>query len=257
MASNRGISAEHWDKLLESFRARPSGMTAASRAAKVAVNTAKKAWLEGMPHLGKGPIKAIVEEEQRAARATMADVQRTKAAEQAEANADRAWKEAEKARRDVVMARKQEAELVRAERANVIALVGSTGRLLRGLIRRCETLEKQIETGREVDGSELRVKDQVEIAWKIGRIVRQTAEASMDVVKMERLLLGEPTEIVGNVNLDAISDEEAIREIEEAYLAAQRVKQRRELVLVAGGKANGKANGHANGKSNGSNGAGA
>lgn len=251
MTRIKGITADQWDRMLGSFREVPGGVSRAAAAGGVSRPTASKAWNHGMHYLeGRSkPIKEIVETEQRAARAAALDAKAEAARKHQAREADRAWEEAEKARQDVIKARRQEADMVRAERSNVIALIGVTGQVLRGAIKSAKDLERMIESGYDVvgvdaDGKEIRrrlsVKERVEVLWKVGRIVRQAANAGMEVVRMERLLLGEPTEIVGMVDLDAISEEEAIRDIEAAYEAAQRVKERR-LTLIDGGR--GKANG--------------
>lgn len=254
-----GITVEQWDLLLESFREEPGGISKASRAAGVSRPTARKAWNEGLPYLKREPIKSIVGEEQVAARAGVTDAVKAAAQEQTAEQAERSYREAEKARQDVIRARRQEGEMVRAQRGNLVALIGVTGTLLRGSIKQARDLENALASGKDpATGKKLTVREKVSIMWQINRIVRQTAEASADVIKMERLLLGEPTEIVGTMNMGDMTEEQAIADIREAYEAAMRVANRRghgHLVALPGGKAdppsNGKANGKSNGKANG------
>lgn len=172
-------------------------------------------------------IQEIIAEEQIAARAGANDAIEAASKEHTEAQAERARQEADKARQDVIRARRQEGEMVRAQRGNLTALIGVTGQLLRGAIKRARDLEQLIESGIDTDGKKLTVKDQIDMLWKINRIVRQSAESTHDVIKMERLLLGEPTEIVGIANLENMTIEQALDDIREAYEAAERVASRR------------------------------
>ena len=116
-----------------------------------------------------------------------------------------------------------------AQRGNLVALIGITGTVLRGAIKRAQYLEDALANGVDpATGDKLTLKEQVDLLWKVNRIVRQTAATTTEVIRMERLLLGEPTEIVGSMGLAHVTEEQAIEEIEEAYEAAQRVRARRE-----------------------------
>lgn len=258
----RQITEDQWDRLLDAFResAPPvrSAVGVAAKAASVSRKTALKAWESGVRYLGKEPIREIILEEQMAARAGATDALKAAAQEQTSAQADRAYAEAEKARADVIRARRQEGEMVRAQRGNLVAMIGITGTVLRGAIKQARELEKALATGIDpATQKKLTIREKVTILWQVNRIVAQTANASADVIKMERLLLGEPTEIVGHMDLGDMTEEQALADIFEAYQAAQRVQARREgLTVIPGGKSNGKANGSSNGKANGSNGAG-
>lgn len=253
--SSRGISEEQWERLVVAYRDTappvPGAHTAAAQAAGVSRKSAARIWKRGAPYMNKPPIQELVLEEQTAARAGATDAIVAAAKEQTAEQAERQYREAEKARQDVIRARRQEGEMVRAQRGNLVALIGVTGTLLRGAIKQARDLETALATGKDpATKKALTIRDKVSILWQINRIVRQTAEASSDVIKMERLLLGEPTEIVGTMNLGDMTEEQAYAEIREAYEAAERHARRKgHLHLLQGGKAptNGKSNGKANG----------
>jgi len=212
-----------------------------------------KVWAKGAAYLGKAPIQEIILEEKIAARAGAKDAITAAAKEQTAAQADRAYQEAEKARADLIRARRQEGEMVRAQRGNLVAMIGITGTVLRGAIKQARELEAALASGIDpATKKALSVREKIDLLWKVNRIVRQTADASGDVIRMERLLLGEPTEIVGTMNLGDITEDQAIQDIREAYEAAQRVVARRGggLTMIPGGKANG-SNGKSNGRGNG------
>jgi hypothetical protein len=242
-ANARRITDDQWNALVLSYRETPppvlGAVAQAAKAAGVTRKTALKAWTTGMGYLGKEPIQVMILEEQIAARSGVTDAMEAAAREQSAAQAERSYAEAEKARADVIKARRQEAEMVRAQRGNLVAMIGITGSLLRGAIKQAREIEKALGDGVDpATNKKLTVRDKVSILWQVNRIVRQTADASGDVIRMERLLLGEPTEIVGTVNLGDMTEDQAIADIEEAHAAALRVKRRREskLKLVPGGQ---------------------
>lgn len=236
----RSITEEQYDLLLESYREEEppirGAVQKAATAAGVTRKTAAKVWHKGAAYLGRGAIKELILEEKRAARAGASDAITAAAKEQTRAQAERQYAEAEKARQDVIKARRQEGEMVRAQRGNLMALIGVTGSLLRGSIKAASEIEQAIISGVDpATEKKLTLKDRVDLLWKVNRIVRQTASASGDVIRMERLLLGEPTEIVGMMELGDYSEEQALQEIAEAYEAAERYAERKGLKLIAGG----------------------
>lgn len=231
------ITQEKWDLALESFRESTPPLRGSFKACKekagIDHKTVKKLWLSPCAYLGQPPIKEIIEEEQRATRAGVTGAMEAAAFEQTAAQQDRAYHEAEKSRADVIKARRQEAEMVRAQRGNLMALISITGTILRGTIKRARVLETAIAEGVDpATKKPLTLKAQIDMMWKINRMVSQTATASADVIKMERLLLGEPTEIVGTMDIGDMTEEQAMKEIREAYEAANRVASRKDLLVI-------------------------
>lgn len=114
--------------------------------------------------------------------------------------------------------------------------------MLRGALQRAEDLEGLVATGKDKDGRVLDVREQVELVRKVGGLMRETSAASKDVIQMERLLLGEPTEILGLHETDGLTEDEAIKGIREAAEAARRYEARRgNLRAIKGGKAESEA----------------
>lgn len=238
--NERRITLEQWEIMLDSFRTlSPPGhgsITVAAEAAKVNRRTAVRAWDKGFGYLGKPPIQEVILEEKAAARAAALDVTLAAAREQSQAQADRAYQEAERARQDAVKSRRQEGDMVRAQRGNLMALIGVSGSTLRGALKQAREIEKIIETGIDpADGHKLTLREKIDTLWKLSRIVAQTASSSAEVIRMERLLLGEPTEIIGTLELGDLSEDQAIQEIREAQEAAERILERRSRLRVVGG----------------------
>jgi hypothetical protein len=234
------ISKDKWDLMLISFRDNPGKVATAARAASVARETAHRAWNRGWEKDRIPAIKGIIADEERAARAALEENTRANERARAEAELVRGYEDAEKARQDVIRNRKQEADMVRGERGNVIALIGTTGRILRGALDMAPGLERQIREGKDIDGRPLMVRERIEALWKLARVVKQSSEAACDVIRAERLLLGEPTEILGiKKDLDSLTMDDAIRELEEAGEMAARMRRRKDLKLriLNGGQA--------------------
>jgi hypothetical protein len=237
------IEAKVWDLLLAAWREDPGNLSKAARAAGVSRPTARKALLEGYP--GADPprraIKDIVDEEKAAARAALQGTIEDSARRHALEDAARKRAEAEKARADAVEARRQEASMVRSQRGNILALIGIGGTILRGALKLGDSIRKDLEDAAS-GAKEMSLEQKMVVLTRTGLLTQRIASAAGDVVKMERLLLGEPTEILGHKDLGSVGFDEAIRELENAAGVAERIKARRarredfKLKLIQGGK---------------------
>ena len=235
------MNAEKLEKLLAAYREKPADHVYAAASAGIARTTAKKVWEQGIDYMSVPPLRTRIKEEMTAARAGLLDkrleAEAAVEAELVEKKAVRAHEEAEKARADAIHTRRQEAEIVRNERSNVAGMIGIVGHLVKGALKQAAQIEKEIEEGKdETTGIKLSLKDRLDGLKNIGTLVKQCGEAAESVVKLERLLLGEPTDIVGVKRLDVGTDE-ALKELEEAGAMAARMKDRQErrLRLVQGG----------------------
>ena len=250
--ARRRIERGDYEAMVVAFREHGPKTTVVGRIVGFDKRTVRKAWVEGWPEKGAdwGPIRLLVKDEQRAARADLVAEGAKKLAaaktqvevRQAEAALTRAYAEAEKARKDAIAARRAEAEIVRGERANVMGLIAATGVALRGAMDQAASIEAALRTGIDpATKKPIPLLAKVKILAELGRLVRLAGETAMDVVRVERLLLGEPTEIVGTRNLDNLTEDDAIRELERAGEVAARMKERRarRLKLIQGGKSNG------------------
>jgi hypothetical protein len=231
--ANHSITNAQYQALIESYRKDPGNVTQAARIAGCSRLTARRGWTDGWPLLARAPIQQIIREEQMHARAAMADEAAKQAAMDAVQRAEEARSDARRAREDVLRTRKQEAELVRALRGNVGALIGITGHALRGMLDQARTIEADIRSGLDPStGKSYRLQERVRMMDALARIVQRASESAAEVVRMERLLLGEPTEIIGAATSTI---EDVVREFEATNRAVQRVV-RGGLVAIPGGK---------------------
>lgn len=219
------ISEEKYHELIECFRENGRKYTVASRQCSCSVATAKKAWLEGWPERGWPAIKAVLKDESLLARSRRAAEKVTDVLiGQEEALAQQAEEEARarlKAREDAIQARAQEAKMVALARANTIGLQSVTARLLRAGIREATNLDEQLQKG-EV---QLSPKDRLSFMAKVGYLCEAAARCAETTIKMERQLLGEPTEVLG-IAVKDMSLDEASRTVLVANRALRRAAAR-------------------------------
>lgn len=233
------IGSVEYDALLEAFREQPGVVRAAARKAGVRPETAHRAWHRGWPDRKLRPIKELVEQEMLARRALRAEERDAAAAAEerdAKASEARRAQEVERARLDAAASRKEEALLVRTTRRNLMALAGATAQLTDGSLKLAQSLRTRLlemaATG-QVD-----VREGVSLIRAIAAATKHGAEAARLVLQMERLLLGEPTEILGLRGAGDLSLEEHLERIDKAARAGERFKKR--LRLIEGGRAEGR-----------------
>lgn len=122
---------------------------------------------------------------------------------------------------DAVQARKEEVQLVRLNRISSTVLAQINADLLR-------TSSKVAKSLLEADLSKVSVRERLTILRTVAGIVHRTAQASAAAVNMERLLMGEPTAILGRADAPGPSTADMTPEEAEQWLAiANRAFKRR------------------------------
>jgi hypothetical protein len=241
----RKITKEFYDALIAAFNENPGNYHATMHKVRkdprsggiCGYDTVKRAWLKGWPDEGLWPIKDIVEADLNYAKAMGEWVPKPVEASYDYARgrgggldptdptvADMLQKE--KAREDAILARTAEATIVKETRQDVIRLLDSAKRILGGYDKLTPKILKYLEEA-EID-TDIDVTKAVELLWKLSISLRSIAESGMKVLQMERLLLSQPMEIVGVKDVDDITEEDALRELEEAAKAAERIRERRQ-----------------------------
>lgn len=228
MPGRRVIDLDFYESLVSAFLAVPGNASAAAREAGCDRRTAARAWSLGWPRKGFAPIKQRVEDEQRAARARLLrDEQDAR-----EAKRDAAAKLEADASIDRAKSRAEEARAVRAARANALALQGATARLNRGALALAQRIEAQLLNTND-EAAKLKPREAVALLRQVAAINRESNDAARLAVQLERLVLGEPDQVVGHVLID-MTPEDARREIERANEALGRATRRGTLAVVAG-----------------------
>ncbi len=249
------IKPGQYDRLLSAFRDKPGNIRHAAREAGVAWETSKRMWIKGAADIDLAPIKPLVENEMVQARVLAEREKREKDKTTAEDHLRTSFEDQEAARQDAVASRKAESDVVRSNRKNVVTLVAVMARALAGCLKRAKALEKRI-----VDAKDMDLAEEIALLDRMARTVERTTRAAKETMVMERLLLGEPTEIIGLKGVGDFTEDEAIRELELGAQTAVRMRERmvrrkNRLQLLQGGKSSNGATG-TNGAAVPSNGAG-
>lgn len=234
----RSITPDFYDALVDCFREFPGNANRVQQEVKkdprsngtCGWKTAHKAWNDGWPVLQLKPIKDVIHLEEVTARRLL-EKERQKSEEEilAAATSDETLMR-EKAREDAIIARVAETRLVREARQNAIELLSNSKELLRGfgklaprIVRHLDKMK--IETDEDVERA-------ARVLWRVATSSRAATESGMKVLQMERLLLGQPTEIIGIKDVEGISDVDALAELDAAARAAERVRERRKRFEV-------------------------
>jgi hypothetical protein len=139
---------------------------------------------------------------------------------------------------DARESRTEELRLVRSNRRSALVLANLNVRLLRTADALSESLMKDLvdANGRPTEmAGRLSPKERVGLIRTVAQIVQRAAEASSKSVQMERLLMGEPTAILGHQDVpstDGMTPEEAEQWISTAHRALERRMRRRTVIDV-------------------------
>lgn len=234
----RPITKELFQKLVESYRAAPENANRAAELAGCDPRTAKRAWELGFSWAkeesgARRPIRDIIAEEQEFARARL-DGERAGAAKRAADEEQLRLAEIrEKALRDVTDARVQEAQLVRLARTASLQVLGTLTRVAGGAAKVGEHIAVALNELASLDPvtqkpkklTPMEMASMSRLLNSLTTALRQANEAASRSMEMERVLLGEPTSIVGHVHVE-MNLEEAAQRIGVAQRAIERARSK-------------------------------
>lgn len=237
--ARRPITPEIYAALVAAYRDSPGNHRLAASQAGVFWRTAKKGWEEGWPATlwAAKPIREVIAEEHAMARQTM--VERDKAKDEAlkrdlEEASRRAVElsiqpqaERDRVKQDAIEARAEEGTAVRLARSNAIGLLRTMGELVPAIKQLVVKTAAQMHLAVDMTPGSL-----VRLLREFAAAAKAVSEATEMALKMERLVLGEPTEILGLMAID-MSTDEAVREIMNAQEALFRVHETHELLPAA------------------------
>ena len=235
------ITQEQAAGLLASYRAAPGNVTGAATAAGVDRRTARKAWEIGWPHapdhlaIIRKPIKDTLAEEQEYMRAELAKAHERAQVLEAELEAKRRSEQRVLAMADVTENRKAEAQLVRLARGSTIQALATLANVSQGVAKVGAQVKAALEAMAVVDPATGQPRamtmgeaaNAMRILAGVTTCLRQANDAGARAMEMERLLLGEPTSIVGHQHsFGPISLDEAAARIERARVMIDRARER-------------------------------
>lgn len=233
------ITREEYERWLEAFRTYPGQYHYVGNAMKSNHHAARKAWEIGWPGQDYEPIMKVVEREQTLARAVrvkmLGESEAHNVAEQvlkdAQKKADELVADADRKARgrmaelytqaniDAAQQRAEEAQLTVGVRRNVMAAVGVTA----GLLRNANELVRVV--GEDIKGGKLTGPQAAAYCKLLVRMIRDVNEAGQTAMQMERLRVGDPTEVV-EVRVEPTSLTEAAAEMEHAMNVLQLMRER-------------------------------
>jgi hypothetical protein len=257
------LTREEYYVIFDAFRRGNTYRGLVAELSKLGIGSGKvrTAWFGGkrLTFLGLSPVRQALDEERLAARAKLRH-------EEEKANAvippvpDPPWpntdaadeerrkiaaREREAARRDAVESRAKEAQAVRGAREIGLALLTNTAKLLTGAAVLGDTLKTALQAGGAIDATRgVRLMGMIA---EHGRLSLQTSRLAME---MERVHLGEPTEVL-RVESQVMSHEDVARKVALSERALERLRKRGFQVVNGGRSGSGNDNGSDNGGSGG------
>ena len=239
---NSRVDQATWDRLLGAYRADPGNHSNASRLAGVQRKTARRAYEHGYPERpwGARSIKDLLMDEQTLARARL-QVE----ADREELESDRASLEADRFREEArvrsVQTREQEGKMVAATRVAVMNSLGAAMQLVGkdgGLQHAMQRMGSSLVAIALKDG-DLSSKDVRELSGLLRRYastLRELSQAGQTAMEMERLFLGEPTQMIGvTTDLDTAPLDELVKMAGYQDGVLRRAAERG-LVILDGGR---------------------
>ncbi len=231
MGKSNVITPEVAAAILESFRTAPGRAQTAAKASGCHRRTAKKAWEHGLRtcpdpqyHV---PFSILLATEQEEARARMEN-----AAEASQRLADKAEAARKQnvrtgAIKDLTDERVHESQLVRMSRDACILMLNNVTNIAAGAAALGTKVRASLKAhGEGPDALTIKeAKDVVVLTGRLSTALRQCNDAAQKSLEMTRLLLGEPTQILGVQHLENVDIDEAKRRIAAAQRAVQTVEQ--------------------------------
>jgi hypothetical protein len=211
--------------MMGAFRTLPGNASHAARAAGVDPRTARKAWLHGLKTARDvkyhEPFREILDRERTETRARLAELEEQAAKMTHQAEAQRRQDVQLKAITDLTEERVQETQMVRLARAGTMVLLQNVTTISAGVTALGKKVRSALEA-RAASAEELTYREAAETVALVGKMataLRQVNDAGQKAMEMTRLLVGEPTSIVGHQHLESVSVGEARERIKAAERA--------------------------------------
>lgn len=218
--TGKRITPEIYELLLESYRVAHENVAAAARAADCTRRTAKRAWETGWDYDWAPPIKDVIEQEQIMARARVEEEEeRPPEPTEAPASSTRdqylaAQEDRARAKEHAIRARAEEGRMIEGARKSVMQVEGANLKLGKGIQLLAARVAKALEEMAELKGKRFNLADGIAILKSYSTMVRDAAQSAKVAVDMERLHLGEATQIIGTpTNFDDADEATLLHEL--------------------------------------------
>ena len=191
----RVMNQDLYDSLVIAYREKPGNHTNAGLVAGCDRRMAKRAWSQGWSRLPWAkPIEQVLKDEQVLARAAVQEARRDEFLEH-EAIRQAAMQEA-------VDARAEEGRMVRHARSATTELLGQALRA----IKAADPFIKRLELSSQLEAAEMDLPDVLRTLDRIARMTQLAASTAQDAMKLERMHLGQPENLIG-ITIDGDTDE--------------------------------------------------
>ena len=198
--ARRVITQHLYDSLVIAYRERPGNHSNAAKVAGCERRMARRAFESGWAKAPWAvPIKAVLEREQVEARALVQSDRTSEYQRLAESQ--------RLAQADAIEARAQEGKMVRMARGAAMALLSQSLKALKATQSLTARLEEQIANG------EMTIDQVTKTIDRIAHSTQQAVAISKEAMRMERLHLGEPEQIVA-MQLENVSTDELVSELQ-------------------------------------------
>lgn len=222
--AKRIMTKEIFDLIVQAYREQPENASHAARLAGVDRRTATKAFEVGCPGKTWGrPIKDILAEEKEQARLEKV---RLAEAERKAAAGDR-----NKIKQDAIKANAEEALAGNISRANAIGFSRIVSKIVLITQNVVKELEKMFADPNQL--AKMSAKEMMRIISQVAYIVQKGEETVKMAMEIERLRVGNPLSVLAG-NVENLSTEEAVKELENLSKTLERAKARG-LTVIAGG----------------------
>lgn len=209
----RVMTQDLYDSLVLAYREKPGNHSNAGRVAGCDRRMAKRAWDSGWTRLPWAkPIQALLRDEQIRARAAIQKDRREEYMREEQLRADAAAEAAD--------ARAQEGKLVKTSRGSALALLGQTVRALRAAQPFIRSLENA-----GANAADMPPEQALRILDRISRMTANAIQVSKDVMKLERMHLGEPDKVIG-VKLQGVETSDLLGELRAIETVLQRAESK-------------------------------
>jgi hypothetical protein len=221
-----------YNRVLEAYREDPSHPYTVARRAEVDPRTAIKAWELGWPKKGLEPIRTVFAREQQKARAEILAKQAT--------NKAVLLKEREDAVAQAAKARAEEGQMVAWARGSALQAMTVAVSLAVSARKLAGQVKQQIDALAELapgDPSYLTASQGLTTLQRIADLLAKIDSVAATSMQMERLHLGQPTNITANVitSQTEMTIEEAAARIEMAQKALEGARRVGGLTVIDGG----------------------
>lgn len=223
MRGGKQLSQEQWSRLLEEYRHSPADHGHVARVTGVNKRTCIKYWLRGgsMPY-STTPIRDLIAAEQDQIRALRQRTREEEARQEAKALGRL---DAILARNDRIQQRVGELELIGMLKTNVIDMIA----LQADLLLAADQIRVEMRAALVSPEMRARIKENptlgVQLMKAITNLVSEGSKAAELVMKLERLVMGEPTET-------KLVQFESVDQAAAAIARAQAAAERRGLKLI-------------------------